>query len=89
MTSAAEFNCFTDPHAADIMYNSGIPIVMVGLDVTKKALLTDETLTKIKQLNRAGGMLYSIISSDGDKSEQGVAMHDVNTIFIYYIQKPL
>ena len=33
MTSVAEFNVFTDPDAAKIMYNAGVPIVTVGLDV--------------------------------------------------------
>ncbi|WP_157048802.1 ribonucleoside hydrolase RihC [Fructilactobacillus fructivorans] len=81
MTSAAEFNVFTDPDAAKIMYQSGVPIVMIGLDVTKRALLTNETLEEIQNMNRAGKMLHDIITSDGDQSENGVAMHDINTIF--------
>ncbi|KRN79991.1 Non-specific ribonucleoside hydrolase rihC [Fructilactobacillus lindneri DSM 20690 = JCM 11027] len=81
MTSAAEFNVFTDPHAAKIMYQAGVPIVMVGLDVTNKALLTHETLAEIETMNPAGKMLHDIIISDGDRNENGVAMHDVNTIF--------
>lgn len=44
MTSAAEFNVFTDPHAAQIMYSSQIPLVMVGLDVTLAGRISDETL---------------------------------------------
>ncbi|WP_404282583.1 ribonucleoside hydrolase RihC [Fructilactobacillus sanfranciscensis] len=81
MTSAAEFNVFTDPHAAKMMYQSGVPIVMVGLDVTKKALVTTETLAEIETMNPAGKMLHDLIISDGDRNEHGVAMHDVNTIF--------
>ena len=81
MTSAAEFNVFTDPHAARIVYNSGIPIVMVGLDITMKALLTPESLAKLPTLNETGKMLHDIIIHDGDNSDRGIAMHDVNTIF--------
>ncbi|MTV82221.1 ribonucleoside hydrolase RihC [Secundilactobacillus folii] len=81
MTSAAEFNVFTDPHAARIVYNSGIPIVMVGLDITMKALLTHESIEKLPTLNETGKMLHDIIIHDGDNSDQGIAMHDVNTIF--------
>lgn len=81
MTSAAEFNVFTDPHAAEMMFKSGVPIVMVGLDVTKKALLTKVSLAKLKTINQAGKMLHDIISADGDCSEAGFSMHDVNTIF--------
>lgn len=81
MTSAAEFNVFTDPHAAKIVYNSGVPIVMVGLDITMKALLTPESLEKLPELNETGKMLHDIIIYDGDNSDRGIAMHDVNTIF--------
>lgn len=81
MTSAAEFNCFTDPHAAKIMYDSGVPIVMVGLDITLKALLTPDTLTKLAKLNKTGEMLHALITHYGDGGADGVPMHDVNTIF--------
>ncbi|KRK98658.1 ribosylpyrimidine nucleosidase [Secundilactobacillus odoratitofui DSM 19909 = JCM 15043] len=81
MTSAAEFNVFTDPHAANIVYNAGIPIVMVGLDITMKALLTPASLEKLEQLNETGKMLHDIIIHDGDQSDAGSAVHDVNTIF--------
>ena len=81
MTSVAEFNMFSDPHAGKIMINSGLPLVMVGLDVTKQALLTNDTLEKIKPLGPVGKMLYGIISHDFDHSDSGTAVHDANTIF--------
>lgn len=81
MTSAAEFNVFTDPHAASIMYNSGIPIVMVGLDVTLTGRITDETTAKVSELGRAGAMLASILGHDFDHDETGTAVHDLQTIF--------
>jgi pyrimidine-specific ribonucleoside hydrolase len=40
ISPAAEFNIYEDPEAAKIVFGSGIPIVMVGLDVTNKALLS-------------------------------------------------
>ncbi|MGO1308730.1 MAG: pyrimidine-specific ribonucleoside hydrolase RihA, partial [Kluyvera intermedia] len=36
-TPAAEFNIYVDPEAAEIVFQSGIPVVMAGLDVTHKA----------------------------------------------------
>lgn len=40
ITPSAEFNIYVDPEAAKIVFASGIPIVMVGLDVTNKARLS-------------------------------------------------
>ena len=38
-TASAEFNIVADPEAADVVFRSGIPITMIGLDVTHQALL--------------------------------------------------
>lgn len=39
-TPAAEYNIFADPESAYIVFNSGIKIIMSGLDVTQKAYVT-------------------------------------------------
>jgi len=61
-TPAAEFNIYVDPHAAKVVLDSGIPFVMMPLDVTHKALVTPERLQNFKDLNSpvgnvCGGML--------------------------------
>ncbi|MEI7744535.1 MAG: nucleoside hydrolase [Chloroflexota bacterium] len=38
-TASAEFNVIADPEAADVVFRSGVPITMIGLDVTHQALL--------------------------------------------------
>ena len=38
-TPAAEFNILVDPEAAAVVFESGIPIIMAGLDVTEKAMI--------------------------------------------------
>jgi purine nucleosidase len=47
VTPAAEFNVFADPEAADIVLKSGVPIVMLPLDVTHQVLTTPERLERI------------------------------------------
>ena len=48
---AAEFNILVDPEAADVVFKSGIPITMAGLDVTEKAMIMAEDVERIRGLN--------------------------------------
>ncbi|MEX3011233.1 nucleoside hydrolase [Hoeflea sp. TYP-13] len=50
VTPAAEFNIYVDPEAARLVFESGIPIVMMPLDVTHKVLTTKRRLQRIEQL---------------------------------------
>lgn len=47
-SAAAEFNILVDPEAASIVFQSGIPITMAGLDVTHKARIYREDIEKIR-----------------------------------------
>ncbi|MCF6334461.1 MAG: nucleoside hydrolase [Spirochaetales bacterium] len=47
VTPAAEFNIYVDPEAAKIVFDSGVPVTMVGLDVTNKALMSFEEIDGI------------------------------------------
>jgi len=48
ITPAAEFNVYVDPEAARIVFQSGLPITMVGLDVTRKTTLTEEHVRRLE-----------------------------------------
>ncbi|MCR9137279.1 MAG: nucleoside hydrolase [Alphaproteobacteria bacterium] len=50
VTPAAEFNIYVDPQAAQAVFASGIPIVMMPLDVTHKVLTTRQRVADIAQL---------------------------------------
>jgi purine nucleosidase len=51
ITPAAECNFYTDPHAAAVLITSGIPIVMMGLDITRQVQTTEAWLAEIKAMN--------------------------------------
>lgn len=51
-TPAAEFNILVDPEAARIVFESGVPITMVGLDVTHKAQVYPEDVQALYAMNR-------------------------------------
>jgi purine nucleosidase len=50
ITPAAEFNIYVDPHAAKVVFEAGVPLVMLGLDVTHQALVTPSRLEAIRSL---------------------------------------
>lgn len=55
VTPSAEFNIYVDPHAARIVFESGIPITLMPLDVTHKALTTGPRIELFRAMtNRAG-----------------------------------
>jgi len=51
ITPAAEFNIYVDPEAAKVVFGSGIPITMVGLDVTNKALFGFDDIERLAAMN--------------------------------------
>lgn len=54
-TPTAEFNIYVDPHAADIVFRSGVPITVMPLDLTYNVLSSRERIDRIRALgNRCG-----------------------------------
>jgi inosine-uridine nucleoside N-ribohydrolase len=60
ITPSAEFNIYVDPEAAKIVLESGLPITMVTLDVSNKALFTPRDIEKIESM---GGNISKIVGS--------------------------
>jgi purine nucleosidase len=54
-TPTAEFNIYVDPHAARVVFTSGIPIVMMPLDVTHQAITTPQRLGRFRDLGTPAG----------------------------------
>jgi purine nucleosidase len=51
VTPAAEFNIYVDPEAAKVVFTSGVPLVVMPLDVTHKALATRPRVEAIRALD--------------------------------------
>lgn len=81
-TPLAEFNAFVDPHAAHIVFTSGVPMVVVPLDVTHKALMLPRHIEALAAMGTpvaeaAAGMIRFYERYDIDKYHiPGAPMHD-------------
>ena len=54
VTPAAEFNIYVDPEAAWRVFRSGVPMTMIGLDVTHRALMMPSHVERLRASGRAG-----------------------------------
>ena len=94
VTPTAEFNIYVDPHAADIVFKSGIPIVMMPLDVTHKALTTAKRTQAFRTLgtrvgNATADMLEFFERFDEEKyGTDGGPLHDP-CVIAYLLQPEL
>lgn len=61
MTPAAEFNIWADPEAAWRVFESGLDVTMIGLDVTHKALMTSEHGAQLRAAGRTGTMVAELL----------------------------
>ena len=59
MTPSSEFNVWHDPEAAKIVFQSGVPIFMAGLNVTVNAGLTEDDVTRLNQAPTKAGKFAS------------------------------
>ncbi len=82
VTPAAEFNIWCDPDAAHVVFTSGIPIKMIGLNVTRQVLATRDRRDQIRSMGKAttthvADMLDFYAHGEGQYSGlDGGAMHD-------------
>ena len=83
----SEFNVATDPEAAKIVFDCGLPLVMAGLDVGWKALVLPEDSAKMPQLGEVGRMAYCLFQKyRGGSMKTGLKMYD--SCAIAYLLKP-
>ena len=86
ISAAASFNLYCDPEAAAIVYQSGAPIVQVGLDVCRKVAFNSRHLERIEQANTPTTQFLSRITAYrvkayrdamGDEADLAIPYNDV------------
>jgi len=87
VTPAAEFNIFVDPEAAEIVFASGLPIYMNGLDVTRKVLCLPSVIERMEAVgNRASALFGALMKAFNANQKKifswidGGPLHDPVTI---------
>lgn len=86
VTPAAEFNIYADADAAHVVFSSGRPITMVGLDVTRKVLCYPEIIKRMEKINNKASKLFSDLMTFFNKSQkevfgwEGGPLHDPVTV---------
>ncbi|MEM7471049.1 MAG: nucleoside hydrolase [Pseudomonadota bacterium] len=92
ITPAAEFNIYVDPEAADIVFKSGVPLVVLGLDVTHKALATRARVEAFRTIGTEVGRMVAEWTDfferfDKEKyGSEGAPLHD--PCVIAYLLQP-
>lgn len=90
VSPAAEFNILCDPEAADIVFNSGLVVKMMGLDVTREVLVLPEVIERMKNINNKASDLFTKLMIAFNHNQKkvfgydGGPLHDPVTI-VYLI----
>lgn len=92
VTPAAEFNIYVDPEAAKTVFASGIPIVMMPLDVTHKTLTSQARIERFRAMGTKAGTAVAQLLDFFERFDEkkygtdGGPLHDPNVIA--YLLKP-
>ncbi len=90
VTASAEFNIYSDPEAAKIVFNSGLPITLVSLDVStdKRNLFTEQDICELfdygSQISKVAYWMlkFYIDAYDHHKGVKGCFIHDALAMLI-------
>lgn len=91
-TPTAEFNMLADPHAAEVVFRSGIPVVLAPIDVTFQALATPARVRALRGMagrlvQPAADLITFYDRNDPERyGEPGGPLHD--PCVIAYLLKP-
>jgi purine nucleosidase len=94
ITAVAEFNAYVDPHAAHVVFGSGLPIAMFGLNLTHQVITTPERRQRIQSLgSQVAEAAAALLSRYGSHDSQllelsGGPLHDP-CVIAYLLQPDL
>lgn len=94
ITPAAEFNIYVDPEAAEIVFRSGAPIVVMPLDMTHQALTTKPRIDAFRAMGTEPGRMVAAWTDFFERFDvakygsQGAPLHDP-TVIAYLIRPEL
>jgi inosine-uridine nucleoside N-ribohydrolase len=82
VTPAAEFNFYVDPEAAAVVFEAGLPLELVPLDVTRQVILRQSQLAD--RLSRCRSRIARFVSDvtlhgfalGADEGDEGITLHD-------------
>lgn len=86
VTPAAEFNIIADADAAHVCFSSGVPLTMVGLDVTRKVLCYPEIVERMRKIGNSASDLFCDLMAHFNKAQkevfgwEGGPLHDPLTV---------
>ncbi|KRK48898.1 ribonucleoside hydrolase 2 [Secundilactobacillus kimchicus JCM 15530] len=85
-TPSAEFNIFADPEAAQVVFKAGVPIVMMGLDLTNQTVCTQDVIERMEKIGNKAGKLFGDLMRFTLKTQfeefglEAGPIHDATTI---------
>lgn len=86
VSPAAEFNILSDPEAAHIVFTSGLKVTMIGLDVTRQVLVTQDIIDRMAKVNTKASDLFVKLMNVFNENQRkvfgfdGGPLHDPVTI---------
>jgi ribosylpyrimidine nucleosidase len=87
VSPAAEFNILVDPEAADIVFRSGLPIYMNGLDVTRQVLVKESIIERMEKIPNKSATLFAALMRKYNENQKkvfawsdGGPLHDPVTV---------
>ncbi|MCG8157820.1 nucleoside hydrolase [Brenneria goodwinii] len=82
----ADFNVYADPHAAAIVFSSGVPVVIMPLDMTFQVLIQKQQIDDLERRAGAPGAALAALLRRFDRNEvvrfgrEGGPIHDATVV---------